>query len=205
MLTKLTTAALLAAAALPIAAQSTDFAAWNTHGDVLLGAPSTTATLSTAALLSGETPLSGTSALLFIDLEPAMGASFGADTFEGSGVLTSFAVQAGTRIDVSWTLATMDAVFADQAFVVVNGTASFLAAAAAAPTSGVFSYVFPNSGNASLGFAVLDVTDVVGVSTLALSNVTVTPIPEPGTLPLMAVGLAGLWVVARRRGAVAPG
>ena len=70
------TAALLLGAG-PVQAQSNDLASWAAAGDVLIGNSIAAATLSTASLASGETPLSGHSALLYDALEPALGLAIG--------------------------------------------------------------------------------------------------------------------------------
>ncbi len=184
-------------------AQSADFNLWTAAGDVLGG--STSATLTTAAELSGETPLSGSSALEFYELEPALallGGTLPGDTFEGSGLQHSFVAEAGTLLSFSWTLSTIDydAGFADRAFVVLDGSTVLpLGTVAASPVSGSFSHFFAEAGSYSLAIVVMDVNDYIGLSTLEVSDLAVSVVPEPGSLALMLAGVAGVGAVVRRR------
>lgn len=198
---KKTLAALLtAAAALPAMAQSSNWATWTPTGDV--SASITGAMLSTAATDSGETPYSGTSAVIWTDAEPALGALLDADTFEGSVLGTSFSAAAGTTVSVNWTLSSdgWDAAFADRAYVAIDGQLQTLATTGPASLSGTFSFTVSGSGPHSLAFAVMDVNDVSGVSRLTLSGLQVTAVPEPGTVAMWFAGL-GLLGLARRRAA----
>ncbi|QJB46797.1 hypothetical protein [Dolichospermum flos-aquae] len=67
--------------------------------------------------------------------------------------------------------------------------------------SSPYSYTFPTSGNYQVAMGVLDVTDSMGVSTLALSNVQVQAVPwETDTLPVLgSTILFGIGVWTKRK------
>ncbi len=192
--------AALAFAAAGAQAQSSDLTLWTQAGDAQVS--SSTAVLTTASAGSGETPISANSALLYYSLESALampGATAG-DTIEGSGLQQSFTAAAGTTISFSWTLSTDDYASAatfgalDRAFVVLDGaTALDFATIAASPLSGSYSYTFTTAGVHAFAIVVMDVLDSAGVSTLTVSNVNVSAVPEPASIALL---LAGLGVVA---------
>lgn len=199
------TAALLLSAG-AASAQSTDFSTWLAAGDALLGKPPSPTTLSTAAVDSGEAPLSGQSALIYFDLEPALGIPVGTladDTHEGSGLAQSFTVAGPTVIAFNWVLASdalFDPGFADRAFVIVDGTDLHpLGVLAAGPVAGRFQYTFSLPGSHSLAIGLVDVGDFTGVSTLSLSGLHVSAVPEPASLSLLLMGLGLVAGVARRR------
>ncbi len=196
--TALTLASHLAGAA-PV-----DLRTWTPLGDALV--TSTTAKLSTA--FSDENPLSGPlgSALDISALEPqlmAVPGTLGANAYEGSALMQNFAFTGGTRVSFNWTLGTQnfDPNFADLAFALVDGTLLLrLANTASADVAGLFNYTF-GAGNHTLAFGVVDIGDYVGVSTLTVSGLDVSPtaIPEPGALSLILLGLGSLALMRRRR------
>ncbi len=186
---KKTLISLLLAAALPAFAQPADWSTWTATGDVLATAGS--ASLTTAAVESGETPASAQGAVLWFDVESALGAVLDGDTLEGSAIATSFSAADGALVSVEWSLSTVDfdPAFADRAYAVVDGQLQTLATVAASALSGTFSFTVSGSGLHTLAFAVLDVNDVGGVSRLALSGLQVGAVPEPATLALCLAGL----------------
>ena len=189
----------LAAVAFPAAAQSSDFSTWSAHGDVL--SAGTLAQLTTAAVDSGETPLSAHSALLFDELESRLGVYFEGDTYEGSAITTSFAAAAGTRVALQWSFVTadFDPLFADRAYAIIDGAPHWLVQADGGAQGGTFSHSFTLGGVHTLGFAVWDVNDVTGVSTLGLSSLSVSAVPEPAGFALLLAGLGLVGGVAGRR------
>ena len=182
---------------LPAWAQSAQLNDWAKLGDVVVGASA--ALLSTA--FSDESPASGTSALDYIALEPALGLPYGSlgagDTWDGSALQHRFTAVANTTVSFSWSLNTVgfDPSFADRAFVVVDSTVLTLGTVAPSTVTGNFSHTFANAGSHTLAFGVVDVGDVVGVSTLTVSSLAVSAVPEPISVVLL---LAGLGAVARR-------
>lgn len=180
-------------------------------GDVVVGSPAS-ARLTTAAVASGETPLAAPGALLFFELEPALGLTPGtlpADTFEGSGLRVGFAGSAPATVSFDWSLntETFDAAFADIGFVAFDGGGfERLGTVASTPVGGRFSRSF-DAGSHAFVVGVLDVNSTDLVSTLTIRDFSVSAgaggnvpaVPEPGTWALMALGLGGLAVVARGR------
>ncbi len=201
--TLLATLLMLAA---PAQALSADLLTWTRAGDVLIGALSTSASLSTAADASGELPLSGQSALLYFDLEPALGIAAGtlaADTYEGSGMSQSFVLAGPTTVSFDWVLASgdaFDAGFADRGFVVVDGSTLLpLGELSASAVGGSFSITFSVPGNHSLAIGLMDVNDTAGLTTLSISAFNVSAVPEPGSWALMLAGAVVLGAATRRR------
>ncbi len=199
-------AAALTVATLPALAQSANLLDWTAAGDVVVDSTST-ARLTTAYQdgFSNEGAISAGSALLYFDLEPALGLPAGvlaADTFEGSGLRQSFVAAAGATVQFSWQLSTVafDSGEADRAFVLVDGSTLIeLGTVAAQVVSGQFSYSFANAGAHDLAVLVMDVNTADKVSTLTLSNFNVTAVPEPGQWALWLAGLGGLGLLRRRR------
>ena len=193
-------AAALAGLNAPAVAAPVDLTAWLVLGDALVSANS--AKVTTA--YSNETPLAGVAldiTALESQLKTASG-TLGVDALEGSALSQSFNFAASTSLSFNWTLGTdvFDAGFADLAFVLVDGTLLLpLANVTAAELSGAFSYTF-GAGTHTLAFGVVDVNDVLGVSTLAVSDVNLATgaVPEPASLALMLAGLGLLSLRFKR-------
>lgn len=177
---------------------------WTAAGDVVIDAPGS-ARLSTAALASGEQPLGLQDALLFDALEPALLLAPGAlpgDSYEGSGLVQRLDSSTGLRLSFDWSLSTtgFDADYRDRAFVALDGQLlPTLGEAAATPVAGRFSLEL-GTGSHTVAFGLLDIDATDGLSTLSISNFSVSPVPEPASWALMAGGLALCGVAARRRG-----
>lgn len=201
-----TLAALLCAtAASPVLAQSTDLRTWTVAGDVLVNLDGSSAALSTAYL--DEAPLSAGSALLFDELETALAlqpGSLASDTIEGSGLQQSFSAAAGSTVQFDWQLQTagFDTAQADRAFVLVDGaTLVELGTVAASSLAGRFSHTFTDAGAHALAIVVMDVNAADKVSTLSISGLQISAVPEPGQWALLLAGLAGVGALSRRRAA----
>jgi len=191
-------------------ATTDSLAGWNVYGDAVSQGGAITVT---SAFLDGDGDapynLSGTSAVDIATLESAAGvAPFGLDLSaeqygtEGSLVSQSFAAVAGQTLSFDWSFGTLETLFQDHAFAVINGQVFTLATAGApGAASQSFSYTFGQSGAATLSFGVIDTVDYLKVSSLSVSNLhlAVTPVPEPGTYAMVLAGLALVGFVTRRR------
>lgn len=169
---------------------------------------------------AGALNRSGTGALLVGSpggVEPAVGLPLsaldpdpasGIVAFEGSAASRFVSANAGDVLSFSWNFGTSDS-FADYAFFVVDGQLFTLAdtGRATLPTSflgnvfetgvAVYSHVFANTGAHQISFGVVDVGDFGVTSTLAIDNVQISPVPEPGSLALLLAG--GAAALLRRR------
>jgi hypothetical protein len=169
-------------------------------GDVAVG--DNTVTITTAG--PDERTASGTDALWIDDLEISLalpGYSLGSDAFEGSAYRQSLTAAAGSTFSFSWTLNTdaFDAKFTDRAFAVINGNVLTLGSVAAGTVSGRFSHTFATAGLYTVSLGVVDVNDTTGISSLSVSNVNVSAVPEPETYALLLAGLGLMGAVARKR------
>lgn len=189
-------------------ATTDSLAGWNVHGDAVSQGGAITVT---TAFLDGDGDaphnLSGNSALDIAALESGAGvAPFALDLSaeqygtEGSLVNQSFAALAGQTLSFDWSFGTLETLFQDRAFAVINGQVFTLATMGApGAASQSFSYTFGQSGMATLSFGVIDTVDYLGVSSLSVSNLSVTPVPEPSTYAMVLGGLALVGFIARRR------
>jgi PEP-CTERM motif len=212
---RMTFAALAAAAALvatPRAhalADTASLVGWSVLGDVVAGSGAITLTNAYAGPGDPDAAfnLSGTRAVDIAAVEAAAGlAAYALDLSdievgtEGSLVSQSFAAQAGDTLSFSWQFSTLETDFEDHAFAVLNGEPITLAtrsapAAAAQP----FSIVLAQGGTVTLSFGVVDTTDFIGVSSLSVSQLVLTPVPEPSAALLLLAGLGAVGVAHRRR------
>jgi hypothetical protein len=204
-------AALALAAALPTAVAANPLTGWTALGDVAVVGD--TLVLTTAFLdgdPAGDQPfnLSGTSAADIGDLEAAAGVPvFGLDIdevefgTEGSLVTRSFSVAAGDTLSFDWRFSTVEDLFEDHAFFVLDGSVTTLATRSAPGGASwqPFTLQFATAGSVALALGVIDTGDFLGVSTLEITNVQLTPIPEPSTWVLSLLGVAALAGWMRRR------
>lgn len=198
----------LAAAGAQAQASTGSLVGWSASGDA--SAQGGAITLTTAYLDGGtDQPLnlSGISAADIGVVEAAAGvAPRGLDLLEpdfgteGSVIGQTFAVNAGDTLSFNWTFGGVEDFFLDRAFVVLNGQLTTLATRLApGAASNSFSHSFAQSGIATLALGVIDTGDYLGVSTLTVSNLVLSAVPEPTPLALWAAGLAALGLASQRR------
>lgn len=196
-------AAALLAAGVPALAQSAAITGQQLLGDVFPWGDGIAMT--TAATESGETPLSGSSALVFDTLEAQLDLPAGtlpSDVLEGSAFRLQFTLDAPARVGFDWALSTLDydPAFADRAFVQVDGGAlQWLSSVGPDLLSGRFSHVFASAGTHTLALGLVDVGDTAGLSVLSADGLAVAAVPEPATTALLLAGLGLVGVAARRR------
>lgn len=181
---------------------------WTSFGDIV--SQGGALTLSTAALDDGPDASSNRSGISTIEigpLETAAGLSpYALDVSpaeygtEGSLALQSFSVVAGQTLSFNWSFSSQESQFQDHAFAVI-GNQLFSLATTAQPggASQGFSYTFGQSGTVSLALGVIDTVDYQGVSTLSVSNLQISAVPEPTSIAMMLAGLAAVGFMARRR------
>lgn len=194
-----------AAAAAPAAAGSDSLAGWTVAGDA--EATSGALTLTTAFLADGDpdTPfnLSGAPAVAIDAVEAVAGvAPYALDlaapdfAVEGTVIAQRFDAAAGQRLSFSWSFSTREDRFLDHAFAVVNGQVFSLATRDTAPAGSQTFSTLLGAGPVTLALGVVDTGDVLGVSSLTIADLQVSPVPEPASALLLAGGLA---LLARRR------
>jgi len=184
---------------------TTTLTGWTTFGDVVSQAGAISLTTANADFELGN--LSGTSALYISHIADAAGvygdvlnppgSEYG---LEGSLVTQSFSVAAGQTLSFDWSFSSTDAYYLDHAFAIINGQV-FTLATSSQPggASQSFLHSFSQAGTVSLAFGVIDTEDFEGVSTLSISNLQVSAVPEPSTYALLLAGLGVVAVGARRR------
>ena len=124
--------------------------------------------------------------------------------YQGSLLQRSFTGSAGQRVDFSWQFSSTetsgDPSFADYAFVVLDGQFIRLGGVGSAPLAGTpTQLVLGGSGTHTVSFGVVDLGDYTTPSSLQVSGLAVSAVPEPGRLALMLAGLAMLGWRARRQ------
>lgn len=199
-------AALAAAGSAHAFAPSDTLDGWSVTGDALAQAGAIT--LTTAWLGDGDpdTPfnLSGVAAADIAAVEAAAGvAAYALDlaspdfAFEGSVIAQRFDVAPGQRLGFTWSFGGAEDLFEDHAFAVVNGQLFTLASRSSAPAGPQAFSLALAAGPVWLALGVVDTGDALGVSTLSVSGLQVSPVPEPAPAALLLAGLALLqW---RRR------
>jgi len=136
---------------------------------------------------------------------------------EGSAASQTFTAAAGSLLSFRWDMGTLDQrddpTLADVAFVVIDGQVITLANDLQATTPTTlggnlahtgwedFSTTIAGAGPHTISFGVVDVGDYDDTSTLSVTGVNVSVVPETSTLALVAAGLACLALQRRRRGA----
>lgn len=123
---------------------------------------------------------------------------------EGSAIKQTFNVLAGDQLSVDFwfgllTEETDLSSFNDFAFITVNGIVELVASITDPLRTGSFTYNFTNSGPVTVGFGVVDINDVAGVSEFRIDNISVSAVPEPETYAMLLAGLALMGSIARRR------
>jgi len=189
-------------------ATTDSLAGWGVYGDVVSQPGAITLT---TAYLDGDSDqsanLSGNSAVDIGTLEsaasvPLYGLDLSAEQYgtEGSLIGQSFAATAGQTLSFDWSFSTLETLFQDRAFVVIDGQVITLATASApGAATQSFSYTFAQSGISTLSFGVIDTVDYLGVSSLSVSNLQlVGAVPEPATTLMMLAGLALVGGVTAR-------
>ena len=171
--------------------------------------------------LSGQSPLEAGLALEST-LNLAGGALNDADNgnfvMEGSSASQTFSVQAGDTLSFDWQFFTREGAggfnLGDTAWLVLTtGSGTQLTKLGDTASLSLLdvgqgwnasslssqSITFSQAGSVTLAWAVGDVNDYVSTSLLSIGNVSVTAVPEPGSVALLLAGLSIAGVAAHRR------
>lgn len=133
--------------------------------------------------------------------------------YEGSILKQTFNVNAGDTLSFNWNFYTNETLTgSDYAFVVINGALTKLANSSEATNVGAlpwyaasplelatFNQTFAAAASVTLALGVVDMTDYNVTSALRISNVTLTPVPEPETYAMLLAGLGFIVASSRRR------
>ena len=90
-----------------------------------------------------------------------------------------------------------------QISITVNGIVELVASISDPSRTGSFTHNFTNSGPVTVGFGVVDINDVAGVSEFRIDNISVSAVPEPETYAMLLAGLGLVGAFTRRRKAQA--
>ena len=162
--------------------------------------------------------LFGGSAVAAATLESFAGLGAGALTAMnatvGSGLRTDFTAAAGARLTFRWQLMSddpQDAPADDTAYLVLDSTlikltsvktATFLGSTASPMFDETAYLTFTSApltaGAHSVSLGVFDGSDTLGASALAVTGVTLAPVPEPASALLLIGGAALLGLIKRR-------
>ncbi len=182
------------AVASPSYAINLDFSNWNSIGDV--STTSSPRILKTGDGTSDLPQTDGGSGSLedFLTLSPAyLYTNYNA--YQGSAIQKTLSVNSGDVFRFNFNFSpdpnNSDPNYTDIAFVTINNQVSFLGAG-----TSTFSKSFNAGGSYNIGIGVADVGDATGQSTLKVSNASVQPVPEPGTIlgTLAALGFGARMV-----------
>jgi hypothetical protein len=126
--------------------------------------------------------------------------STNAVAIEGSGLTDTTSVTIGEVFTFDWLWnsdeTSNEITFNDFAFVVINTADTTILADTfiADGTSGTFSWEADYTGAFSYGIAIMDVGDEAVDSSLEVSNISITAVPEPTSIALLALSLLGFTV-----------
>jgi hypothetical protein len=121
-------------------------------------------------------------------------------SIEGSGLKDTTSITIGQEFTFDWLWSSDETsnqiTFNDFAFVVINTADTTILADTfiADGTGGTFSWEADYTGAFSYGIAIMDVGDEIVDSSLEVSNINITAVPEPTSIALFALSLLGFTV-----------